>query len=76
MERVGELYEYAFVSFAAKLLGVSPETLKGAAYGQIPEWDSVNHIRLAMEAEKRFDVSYPIERIPEMRTVRDFLSQG
>ena len=76
MERVGELYEYAFVSFAAKLLGVSPETLKGAAYGQIPEWDSVNHIRLAMEAEKRFAVSYPIERIPEMRTVRDFLSQG
>lgn len=73
MERVGELYEHAFVHFAARIFGVLPEVVKSSGYGQIEQWDSVNHIRLAMEAEKYFGVDYPIEKIPQMRTIRDFL---
>lgn len=75
MSTVGELYAEAFMAFAAEVLhtereAISPDT----AYGSIPEWDSVAHLRLVMEAEKRFGVSYRLERIPEIKTIRDFLS--
>ena len=74
MRTVGDLYCEAFVAFAASLFGVpraelSPDT----AYGSIPAWDSVNHLRLVMEAEKRFGTHYPLETIPGLRTLRDFL---
>lgn len=75
MSTVGELYTEAFTAFAADVLNtgrgaISPDT----AYGSIPEWDSVAHLRLVMEAEKRFGISYRLEQIPEIKTIRDFLS--
>lgn len=70
---VRDLYREAFVAFAANLLGVDRDRARTAQYGSIPQWDSVNHLRLVMEAEQRFGVSYPLERIPEMRTIDDFL---
>ena len=74
MNTVGELYAEAFVAFAAKLFGVDRESLSlDAEYGSIPQWDSVAHLRLVMEAEKRFGVSYPLETIPSLRTLRDFV---
>jgi acyl carrier protein len=64
-----------FISFAAGVLGVPPETLSpDTSCGSIPEWDSVMHLRLAMEAEARYGVRLPFERLPEMRSLRDFLS--
>ena len=63
-----------FLEFAAGVLKVEPSALSlDTRYGSIPEWDSVNHLRLVMETESRFGVSYPIERIPAMLTLRDFL---
>jgi len=74
MRTVGDLYREAFLSFAAGVLGVERGKLSGeTAYGSIPEWDSVNHLRLVMEAEPRFGVRYPLERIPEIRIINDFL---
>ena len=74
MNTVGELYGEAFVAFAASLFGVDRASLSlGSAYGSVPAWDSVNHLRLVMEAEKRFGVHYPLETIPGLRTIRDFL---
>ena len=72
---VGELYMEAFIAFAAKLFGVeraslSPET----EYGSLPQWDSVAHLRLVMEAEKRFGTSYALESIPSLRTLGDFVA--
>ena len=74
MRTVGDLYCEAFLAFAASLFGVartdiSPDT----SFGSIPAWDSVNHLRLVMEAEKRFGTHYPLETIPGLRTMRDFL---
>lgn len=75
LKTVRDLWREAFLAFAAGVLDVSRESLSGStAYESIPEWDSVNHLRLVMEAEKRFGVSYPLERIPEMRTLDDFIS--
>ncbi len=66
--------EEAFFSLAAEVFKVPRETLsRDTAYESIPEWDSVNHLRLVMEAEAAFGVHYPIERIPELKTLGDFL---
>jgi len=74
LKTVRDLYREAFLSFAAGVLGVERAVLSGAtAYESIPQWDSVNHLRLVMEAEKRFGTSYPIETIPGLKTLDDFL---
>ena len=75
MSTVGELYAEAFLAFAAARFGVDRASLSlDTAYESIPEWDSVAHLRLVMEAEKKFGTSYQLERIPVMKTIRDFLS--
>ena len=62
-----------FLSFAATVLGVPPERLSPeTACGDIPEWDSVMHLRLVMETEARYGVSIPLEEIPALRTLADF----
>lgn len=74
MRTVRDLYREAFLAFAADLLGTPRSSLSGdTRYGSIPQWDSVAHLRLVMEAEARFGVRYPLERIPEMRSLDDFL---
>ncbi len=63
-----------FLRFAASVFKVDPAGLTGeTAYGSIPEWDSVNHLRLVMETERRFGVYYPLERIPSLLRLDDFL---
>ena len=74
MNTVGDLFAEAFLEFASKLLKVPRSTLSlDTAYGSISEWDSVNHLRLAMEAEQKFGVYYPIETIPALKKLKDFL---
>ena len=74
LKTVRDLYREAFIAFAARIFNLPPESLCGKTeYGSIPEWDSVAHIKLAMESEKRFGVSYELEKIPFMKTLDDFL---
>ena len=74
MTTVRDLYRAAFLVFAAGVFKVDPATLDGeTAYGSIPAWDSVNHLRLVMEAEKFFGSSYALEQIPALRKLDDFL---
>ena len=69
-----DLWREAFIAFAAGVLKVPRERLSGETeYGSIPEWDSVNHLRLVMEAEPRFGVRYPLESIPALKKLDDFL---
>ena len=63
-----------FFALAARIFEVSRTELTDAtAYQSIPGWDSVNHLRLVMETEQEFGVSYPLERIPAMLKLGDFL---
>lgn len=74
LKTVRDLWREAFIAFAGDILKVPRVRLSGdAAYESIPEWDSVNHLRLVMEAEPRFGVRYPLERIPEIKSIDDFL---
>lgn len=76
LSTVRDLWREAFTAFAAKVLKVEPSRLSGETRrGSIPEWDSVNHLRLVMEAEERFGTAYPLERIPALETLDDFLAQ-
>jgi len=65
--------ESEFIHFVAGVMGVSAEKLSLAtAYGTILEWDSVMHLRLVMEAEAAYGVSFPLEVVPELKTLGDF----
>ena len=65
--------ESEFLGFAARVIGVSPGDLTLAtAYGSIPEWDSIMHIRLVMEFEAEYGIKLPIETIPHLMTLGDF----
>ena len=65
----------AFFALAARIFGVERgEIAAETAYGSIPGWDSVNHLRLVMETERAFGVRYPLERIPSLMTLADFVS--
>ena len=64
----------AFFALAARVFGVGrAEIGEATAYESIPGWDSVNHLRLVMETERAFGVRYPLERIPRLTTLADFL---
>ena len=67
--------EKDFLEFVAGILDVPSDSISlETAYESIPEWDSVNHLRLVMEAEPRFGVAYPLEAIPGLKTIDDFVS--
>ena len=74
MKTVRDLYREAFIALAAEVFAVDRAALSGStARGSIEGWDSVNHLRLVMEAEKRFGCSYPLEKIPSLGCIDDFL---
>ena len=64
-----------FFALAARIFGVDRAAIDGTtAYESIPGWDSVNHLRLVMETEREFGVKYPLEKIPSLMTLNDFLA--
>ncbi len=64
----------SFFVLAAEIFEVERAAVSETTrYGDVSGWDSVNHLRLVMEAERRFGVSYPLEKIPSLRTLSDFL---
>ena len=64
--------EREFLSFVAGLFGVPAETLSlGTAYGSLSAWDSVMHLRLVMEVEGEYGVSFALEEIPDLKTLGD-----
>ena len=65
--------ENEFLDFAAGVMragraDVSLET----AYGSIPQWDSVMHLRLTLEIGERYGADIPLEAVPEIKTLGDF----
>ena len=61
-------------ALAARIFGVDPSVLTDeTTRGSLPAWDSINHLRLVMEAEQRFGTHYALEQIPELKSLNDFL---
>lgn len=62
--------ESEFLSFVASIFAVPAEGLSAAtAYGELPQWDSVMHLRLVLETEARYSVKFDLEEIPRIRTL-------
>jgi acyl carrier protein len=62
-----------FLAFVADILevdvsAISPET----RYGEVPEWDSLMHLRLIGEIEEHYDVELPLDDASDIQTLADF----
>ena len=65
--------EDEFLDFVASLFGTDRAALSLAtAYGSVPAWDSVMHLRLVMEIEDRYRADIPMEAVPELKTLGAF----
>ncbi len=77
MKTVGELYVHAFIALVASITGAAVAELSSeSAMGDVSGWDSVNHLRIFMEAEKRFGVRYELQEMPAVKTIADFVRAG
>jgi acyl carrier protein len=77
MKTLGDLFAEALLALAAEVFGVGRAELSPASSrDSVAAWDSVNHLRLVMEAEKRFGVVYRMQDIPELETLADFAAKA
>jgi acyl carrier protein len=77
MRTVKDLFAAAFIALAAEVFSCARSSLSAeTGIGSIAGWDSVNHLRLVMEAEKRFGVVFAMERIGEMKSLADFVDEA
>jgi acyl carrier protein len=62
------------IDIAARILRVAPErvTLESTR-DTLPEWDSLAHVRMIMEIEDEFEIEIPINDIPKIRKLNDFM---
>lgn len=52
------------------IMDVSPDLVKiDTLMEEIPEWDSLGHIRLIMSVEEEFSVKFPITEIPKFKSI-------
>jgi acyl carrier protein len=62
------------IAIVAAALRVPTSTLTlETGPGDLPAWDSLAQINVVCEIEAEFEVSIPIERVAEIRHIRDFL---
>jgi acyl carrier protein len=51
--------------------GVEPQTITmETAPGDVPAWDSMGHLTLATNLERAFGVSFDVDELMEMETVK------
>lgn len=73
----GAIKQSELLKLAARIFGEPLESLSlDTRYGEVPGWDSVNHLRMVMEAESLFGVNYALETIPQMRRLQDFVDRA
>lgn len=66
--------ELKVIEIVAEIIEVEKETLTlDSARKEIEEWDSLSHVQIIAELEDAFGVSIPIEKVNEVRTIRDFV---
>lgn len=62
------------IEFLAGVMDVDPATVnENTEYGTFEKWDSMMHMRLVMEVEEQYDTEIPIEEIPDIKKLGDFL---
>jgi acyl carrier protein len=66
--------EQKLITIVAAALGVPAKDLAlDTAAGDVEAWDSLGQINVVSEIEAEFGVRIPIEKIADIRRIRDFL---
>jgi len=66
--------EDRLIAIIAAVLRVPVSTLTlDSGPGDLTEWDSLAQLNVVSEIEVEFGVSIPIERVADIRHIRDFL---
>ena len=66
--------EQRLIAVVAAALGVPASALAlETGPGEVEEWDSMGQINIVSEVETEFGVNIPIEKIPDIRSIGDFL---
>lgn len=60
----------------SSIMGVSQEIITHSSkQGEIPEWDSLGHLRLIMTIEEDFDVKFSMLEIPKYTSIEALMSE-
>jgi acyl carrier protein len=63
-----------FFTIVSKVLKIDMGKIDlSASRDNLREWDSLTHIKLLCELEEEFGIDIPIEEIPSIRKLEDFL---
>ena len=61
-----------FLKFIANIMEVEPSQLSpDTTYNEFEKWDSIMHLRLVMETEENYDVEIPLDKVPNIKTLKD-----
>lgn len=63
--------EQDFLNFVADVMGVDASTISMDKEYKTEPWDSLMMMNLIMEIEAEYDVSIPIEKIGDIKTLKD-----
>lgn len=64
--------ENDFLAFIASVMKVNTEDISmETTYGEYASWDSLMMITLIMETEAEYGVFIPIEKVGQIRTLKD-----
>ena len=55
------------------VLKVQENVYDSVAVGDIPEWDSVNHVKLLQEIEERFNISIDVADAIDIEDISDLI---
>lgn len=62
----------SFLEFAARVFGDDVKNINlDLRYGEYEKWDSMMHLTLIMEAEEKYGIEVPFNKIAEIRSLRD-----
>jgi acyl carrier protein len=63
-----------FFTIVSRVLKIDRNKIDlSASRDNLREWDSLTHIKLLCELEEEFGIDIPIEEIPSIRKLEDFL---
>ena len=67
--------EETIIDIITRILEVDREDIElDTAIGDLPEWDSLNHLRIITELEEEFGIKYSQSDLAELEDVSDLVA--
>jgi acyl carrier protein len=63
------------ITFISNILEIKPDIIfPESQYGVLENWDSLMHLRIIAELEEKFGINIPIDEVPRIKFIKDFLN--